>query len=89
MSVCKEQETQKPDDDQEPGCGAESLQFEELDISSYFDKIKSKRTSVVSETSSARRVRHLQLKALKEQKEIQICSEKLRRKAEQSKIADL
>ena len=53
------------------------------------DKTKSNKTSLISKTSSARRVLHLELKALKEQEELQSRWEKLRRNAEQNEIADL
>ena len=55
------------------------------------DKTKSNKTSVISKTSSARRVLHLELKALKEQEELQSRLEKLGRETKQKEmeIADL
>ena len=44
---------------------------------------------MISKTSSARRVLELELKALKEQKELQTRLEKLRRQANEVKIASL
>ena len=45
--------------------------------------------SVMSKSSSARRVIDLELNALKEQEELQSRLEELRRNAEQNEIADL
>ena len=80
------QEAPKADEDQEPGSRARSLPFEELDISPQLRKIKSNRTSLISESSSLQRVLHFELKALKEQEERQTRSEKLKREAKQSDI---
>ena len=54
------------------------------------DKTKSNNTSVISKTSIARRVLHLELKALKEQEELQSRLEKLERETKQKekKTAD-
>ena len=71
------------DDRQDPRKGARSLQVEELSIHSQGDKTKSNKTSVISKTSSARRVLHLELKALKEQEDLQKRMEKLEREAKQ------
>ena len=70
---------------------ARSLQIEALSMHSRSDKTKSKMTSVISKTSSARRVLHLELKALKEQEELQYRLEKLGRETKQKEmeIADL
>ena len=77
------------DDRQEPRNRGRSLQIEELSIHSQGDKTKSNKTSVISKTSSARRVMHLELKALKEHEELQKRLEKLVREAKQMEIADL
>ena len=63
--------------------------MEELSIHSHGDRTKSNKTSVMSKSSSARRVIDLELNALKEQKQLQSRLEKLRRNAEQNEIADL
>ena len=84
------------DDSQEPSNGARSLPIEELSIHSRSERAKSNKTSVISKTSSARRVMHLELKALKEHEEVQKRLEKLEREAKQlereakeKEIADL
>ena len=79
------------DDRQEPRNGASSLPIEELSIHSRSERAKSNKTSVISKTSSARRVLHLELKALKEQEELQSRLEKLGRETKQKEmeIADL
>ena len=79
------------DDRQERRKRARSLQIEALSMHSRSDKTKSKMTSVISKTSSARRVLHLELKALKEQEELQSRLEKLGRETKQKEmgIADL
>ena len=77
------------DDRPEPRNRARSLQIEELSIHSHGDRTKSNKTSVMSRSSSARRVIDLELNALKEQEELQSRLEKLRRNAEQNEIADL
>ena len=56
-----------------------------MSIDSQGDKTKSNKTSVISKTSSARRVLHLELKALKEQEELQARLTQLK----QMEIADL
>ena len=79
------------DDSQERQNGARSLPIEELSIHSRSKRTKSNKTSVISKTSSARRfgVLDLALKALKEQEELQTRLEKLRREANEVKIASL
>ena len=79
------------DDRQERNKCARSLQIEALSMHSRSDKTKSNKTSVISKTSSARRVLHLELKALKEQEELQSRLEKLGRETKQKEmeIADL
>ena len=54
------------DDSQEPKKRARSLPIEELSLHSRSTRTKSNKTSVISKTSSARRVLDLELKALKE-----------------------
>ena len=85
----KELDGRSAEDRQDPRKGARSLQVEELSIHSQGNKTKSNKTSVISKTSSARRVMHLELKALKEQEELQKRLEKLEREAKQMEIADL
>ena len=92
----KEHDGHNADDNQEPRNGARSLPIEELSIHSRSERTKSNKTSVISKTSSARRVMHLELKALKEQEELQKRLEKLEREAKQlereakeKEIADL
>ena len=79
------------DDRQERRNRARSLQIEALSMHSRSDKTKSNKTSVISKTSSARRVLHLELEALKEQEELQSRLEKLGRETKQKEmeIADL
>ena len=67
----KELDGYSADDRQDSRKGVRSLQVEELSIHSQGDKTKSNKTSVISITSSARRVLHLELKALKKQAELQ------------------
>ena len=85
----KELDGRSADDRRDPRKRARSLQIEELSIHSQGDKTKSNKTSVISKTSSARRVMHLKLKALKEHEELQKRLEKLEREAKQMEIADL
>ena len=73
------------DDSQEPRNGARSLPIEELSIHSRGDKAKSNKTSVFSKTSSVRRILDLEIKALKEQEELQARLTELKQK----EIADL
>ena len=81
----KEDDDHIGDDSQEPRNRARSLQIEEMSINSQGDKTKSNKTSLISKTSSARRVLHLELKALKEQEELQARLTQLKQK----EIADL
>ena len=61
-----------------------------MGIDSQGDKTKSNKTSMISKLSSARRVLDLEeLKALKGQGELQTRLEKLRREANEVKIASL
>ena len=92
----RELDGQSADDRQDPRKRARTLQIEELSIHSQGDKTKSNKTSVISKTSSARRVMHLELKALKEHEKLQKRLEKLEREAKQlereakeKEIADL
>ena len=77
------------DDRQEPRNGASSLPIDELSIHSRSKRTKSNKTSVISKTSSARRFLDLELKSLKKQEELQTRLEKLRREANEVKIASL
>ena len=79
----KEHDGHNADDSQEPRNGARSLPIEELSIHSRKERAKSNKTSVISKTSSARRVMHLELKALKEHEELQKRLKKLEREAKQ------
>ena len=87
----KEHDGHNAEDSQEPRNGARSLPIEELSIHSRSERAKSNKTSVISKTSSARRVLHLELKALKEQEELKSRLEKLGRETKQKEmeIADL
>ena len=53
----EEHEVEKANDDQQRGRGARSLQLVKRDKTSQMVKTKSTKTSVISNTSSARRVR--------------------------------
>ena len=77
------------DDSQKPRNEASSQPIEELSIHSRGDKTKSNKTSVFSKTSSVRRIFDLEIKALKEQEELQTRLEKLRRDAKEIEIADM
>ena len=66
----KENDGHNADDSKEPQNGSRSLPIEEMSIYSRSQRAKSNKTSVISKTSSARRVMHLELKALKEQEEL-------------------
>ena len=59
------------------------MPIEEMSIYSRSERAKSDKTSMISKTSSARRVMHLELKALKEHEELQKRLEKLERAAKQ------
>ena len=85
----KELDGRSADDRQDSRKSARLLQIEELSIHSQGDKTKSNKTSVISKTSSARRVMHLELKTLKEHEELQKRLEKLEREAKQMERADL
>ena len=85
----KEHDSHNAYDSQEPQNGARSLTIEEMSIHSQGEKNISNKTSVILRTSSARRVMHLELKALKEHEELQRRLEKLEREAKEKEIADL
>ena len=85
----KEDNGYNADDRQEPRNGASSLPIDELSIHLRSKRTKSNKTSVISKTSSARRFLDLELKSLKEQEELQTRLEKLRREANEVKIASL
>ena len=65
------------------------LEIEELGKHPQLVETRSNRSSVISKSSSARRVLYLKVKAQKEQEELQIRLEKLKREAIQMEIADL
>ena len=81
----KELDGHSADDRQDPRKRARSVQIEELSIHSQGDKTKSDKTSVISKTSSARRLLQLELKAIKEQEELQARLTQLK----QIELADL
>ena len=81
----KERGSHNAEDSQEPRNGARSLPIEELSIHSRSERAKSNKTSVISKTSSARRVLDLEIKALKEQEKLQARLTELKQK----EIADL
>ena len=81
----KEDKGHNADDGQEREKGTRSLPIEELSIHSRSKRTKSNKTSVISKTSSARRVLDLEIKALKEQEELQARLTELKQK----EIADL
>ena len=85
----KEDNGHNADDSQERNKCARSLPIDELSIHSRSKRTKSNKTSVISKTSSARRFLDLELKSLKEQEELQTRLEKLRREANEVKIASL
>ena len=85
----KEHNGHNADEGQEREKGTRSLPIEELSIHSRSKRTKSNKTSVISKTSSARRVLYLKVKAQKEQEELQTRLEKLKREAIQMEIADL
>ena len=81
----KEHDGLNADDSQEPRNGARSLPIEELSLHSRSERAKSNKTSVFSKTSSVRRILDLEIKALKEQEELQARLTELKQK----EIADL
>ena len=85
----KEDNGHNADDSQERNKCARSLPIDELSIHSRSKRTKSNKTYVISKTSSARRFLDLELKSLKEQEELQTRLEKLRREANEVKIASL
>ena len=82
----KEHGDNKVNDSQKSMNEARSLPIEALSVHSRSDKTKSNKTSVISKTSSARQVLHLELKTLKEQEELQSRLEKLGRETKQIKM---
>ena len=76
----KELDGHNADDGQEREKGTRSLPIEELSIHSRSKRTKSNKTSVISKTSSARRVLDLEIKALKEQEELQARLTELKQK---------
>ena len=82
----KEHGDNKVNDSQKSMNEARSLPIEALSVHSRSDKTKSNKTSVISKTSSARQVLHLELKTLKEQEELQSRLEKLGRETKQKEM---
>ena len=83
----KKTEDQKSDELEDQRSEPGSLQIEELGKYSLLLETRSNRTSVISKILSARRVLYLEIKALKEQGELQTRREKLKREAIQREIA--
>ena len=77
-------EYQKSDDFQDQKSEPESLQIEEVGKSFEIVETRSNRSSVISKTSSVRRVHYLKVKALKEREETQARLEKLRHEVNES-----
>ena len=75
---------QKSDELQDQRVQPGSLQLEEIGKRSELVETTTNRGSVISKTSSARRVHYLKEKALKEQEEMQARLEKLRREVKES-----
>ena len=82
-------EDQKSDEFPVQRSELESLQIEELGKHPQLAEIRSNRSSVISKTSSARRVFYSNAKAQKEQEELQTRLKKLKREAIEREIADL
>ena len=82
-------EDQKSDEFQGQGSETGQLEIEELGKHPQLVETRSNRSSVISKTSSARRVLYLKVKAQKEQEELQTRLEKLKHEAIQIEIADL
>ena len=82
-------EDQKSDEFPVQRSELESLQIEELGKHPQLAEIRSNRSSVISKTSSARRVFYSKTKAQKEQEELQTRLKKLKREAIEREIADL
>ena len=76
----KEEDGHNADDSQEPQNGARSHPIEELSIHSQGAKNKSSKTSVFSKTSGERRIFDPEIKALKEQEELQARLTELKQK---------
>ena len=82
-------EDQKSDEVQGQRSETGQLELEELGKHPQLVETRSNRSSVISKSSSARRVLYLKVKAQKEQEELQTRLEKLKREAIQMEIADL
>ena len=82
-------EDQKSDEVQGQRSETGQLELEELGKHPKLVETRSNRSSVISKSSIARRVLHLKVKAQKEQEELQIRLEKLKREAIEMEIADL
>ena len=82
-------EVQKSDEVQGRKSETGQLELEDLGKHPQLVETRSNRSSVISKSSSARRVLYLRVKAQKEQEELQTRLEKLKREAIQMEIADL
>ena len=82
-------EDQKSDEVQGQRSETGQLEIEELGKHPKLVDTRSSRSSVISKSSSARRVLYLKVKAQKEQEELQTRLEKLKREAIEMEIADL
>ena len=82
-------EDQKSDEVQGQRSETGHLEIEELGKHPQLVETRSNRSSVISKSSSARRILYLKVKAQKEQEELQTRLEKLKREAIQMEIADL
>ena len=82
-------EDQKSDEVQGRKSETGQLELEDLGKHPQLVETRSNRSSVISKSSSARRVLYLRVKAQKEQEELQTRLEKLKREAIQMEIADL
>ena len=82
-------EDQKSDEVQGQRSETGQLEIGELGKHPQLVETRSNRSSVISKSSSARRVLYLKVKAQKEQEELQTRLEKLKREAIQMEIADL
>ena len=82
-------EDQKSDEVQGQRSETGQLEIEELGKHPKLVETRSNRSLVISKSSLARRVLHLEVKAQKEQEELQTRLEKLKREAIQMEIADL
>ena len=83
LLALKKAEDQKSDEFQDRRSEPGSLQKEKLGKRSEFVETRSNRSSMISKTSSARRVLYWKVKIMKEQEELQTRIEKLKHKAKE------